>query len=152
MQNSAVHACRSIFMHACMHAHRFACMQSVSACMQMVLHACRHACTDVCMHAACMQHACCMHALFRRDSVRTRYEIRFSMKIIGHNYFKHEWQQRAHFWRVEAFYDGLSKYLITSHNFTNSSFCDITLNHSIGDKTRLVLGLIHWCQGVVSFF
>ena len=65
--NSAVHACRSIFMHACMHANRFACMQSVSACMQMVLHACRHACTYFCMHAACMHHACSMHALFRRE-------------------------------------------------------------------------------------
>ena len=30
----------------------------------------------------------------------------------------HELHRGAHFWRVDAVYDALSKYLITSHNFT----------------------------------
>ena len=57
---------------------------------------------------------------------------RFCMEIIRlkYPYLSHELQQRAHFWPVDAFCDALSKYLIKSHNFTNSSFCDGTLYHS----------------------
>ena len=35
--------------------------------MQFRVHACVHACKNIFMHAACMKHACCMHAQFRRD-------------------------------------------------------------------------------------
>ena len=34
--------------------------------MQFRVHACLHACKNIFMHAACMKHACCMHAQFRR--------------------------------------------------------------------------------------
>ena len=74
-----VHACTYI-VHACsMHAHACACMHYVSACMQILLHACRHACRFLCMHAACMQHACCMHAQFRRADMQVNVALTFKL-------------------------------------------------------------------------
>ena len=39
------------------------------------------------------------------------------------------------------FHHALSKYVIASHNFTNSSFCDVTLYHSIREGTFLIGGV-----------